>query len=179
MVVPPLGTHDGDGFPRAPSLLERLKAAVAAPPAAAERLIVREQGTAADHLDRLIAAGTVSTHIRTVSGPAGWAARLRIHGGSPVLHLMNRDLAGIEHPTLEGRPPKTKVLHRIDARPAREALVLDVDFTGTGCAAWPAAELLSPELPSPRAVRVEARGAGARLAIDLSGLRIYAMVCGV
>lgn len=185
VVVPPLGTHDGAGFPRESPFLDRVKAGAASGraragrPASAERLFMNEGVTPADHLDRLVAAGTVAPRIRTVSGPAGWAARLRIHGGFPVLHLMNRGLAGIEHPTLEGRPPKTRVLHRIDAALAREALVLDVDLAGTGCGAWPAAELLSPELPSPRAVSVEARGASrARLAIDLSGLRIYAMVRG-
>lgn len=177
VVAPPLGTHDDRGFPRERSLLDRLRATVAAAAAASDRLIIVERGTAAERLERLVAAGTVVPRITTISGPAAWAARLRIHGGRPVLHLMNRDLAGVEHPTLEGRPPKTRVLHRIEAGLAREPLVLDVELAGTGCDAWSAAELLTPEQPSPRVVRVEPRGASAaRLAIDLTGLRLYAMV---
>jgi hypothetical protein len=170
VVAPPLGTHDERGSPRGTPLADRLRTA-------SPRLIVADTAPADERLERLIAAGVVTPRLRVVSGPAGWAIRLRIHEGTPVLHFMNRELAGIEHPTLEGRPPKTKVLHRIEARPAGEPLVIDVDLAGTGCAAWREASLGSPELTAPRAVGLEQRGAGAvRLAVDLGGLRMYAVV---
>ncbi len=167
IVAPPLGTHDERGVRRDVPLADRLQG----------RLIVAGDGAAAERIVRLLAAGTLIPRLRLVSGPTGWAVRLRIHGGLPVLHLMNRELRGIEHPTLEGRPPKTRVLHRIEARAAQEPLVIDVDLTGTACAAWRGASLGSPELAVPRAVGLENRGDGAaRLTIDLSGLRMYAVV---
>jgi hypothetical protein len=170
VVAPPLGTHDERGFPRGTPLADRLREA-------SSRLFVAETVPTAERLERLVATGVVAPRLRVVSGPAGWAIRLRIHGGTPVLHLMNRELAGIEHPTLEGRPPKTKVLHRIETRSAREPLVIDVDLAGTGCAPWREAGLASPELATTRAARLERRDAGiVRLTVDLGGLRMYAAV---
>jgi hypothetical protein len=167
VVAPPLGTHDERGVRRDAPLADRLRG----------RLIVAGDGPAAERIDRLLAAGVLTPRLRRVSGPAGWAVRMRIHGGLPVLHLMNRELSGIEHRTLEGRPPKTRVLHRIEARTARDPLVIDVDLAGTGYAPWRGASLGSPELAAPRTVGLEQRDAGTmRLTIHLSGLRMYAIV---
>lgn len=112
--------------------------------------------------------------LRQISGPTGWSARLRLHGQRLCLHLLNANLQGEPHPTILGGRGE-QILYRINAEPAREPLVLEVDCAGLPSLAH--ATLDSPDLPAARPVIIESAGnERLRLTLNLEGIRLYAMV---
>lgn len=169
-VAPPLGDHTELGRPRTKSVLELLQG----DKALRERVLLLDPELGPENLAELIRKGQFAPRIHPISGPAGWSARLRVHGSRLCLHLLNGRLQGEPHPTVVGGRGEP-ILYRISTEPVREPLVLEVDCSGLPSLAQ--ATLQSPDLSTSRPVAIEDSGKGrVRLAIDLGGVRLYAMV---
>jgi hypothetical protein len=169
-VAPPLGDHNELAQPRVKSLLEILSQ----DKTLQERVLVIDPELGPAVLPDLIRKGQFAPRVRQISGPDGWSGRLRLHGQRLCLHLLNARLQGEPHPSVvdafgEG------ILYRINAEPAREPLVLEVD-----CAGLPSldqARLESPELRSTRPISCKSSGERSlQLTLNLEGIRLYAMV---
>lgn len=169
-VAPPFGERDEHARPRPKSLLKMFQEDSATQ--AGVTVIDPELGPAA--LPELMRQQHFVPRIRVVGGPAGWSARLRVHGERLCVHLLNARLEGVPHPTVKGARGEP-ILYRINTKPARQPLVLDVD--GAGLPEFGPAALESPDLPAARPVRFAALGNGrVRLTIDLEGVRLYGVV---
>lgn len=171
-VAPPLGDCNERATPRASSLLETLKGDAML----RERVLVLDTESGAAVLPDLIRQGQFKPRVRQISGPEGWSARLRLHGRRLCLHLLNARVEGEPHPSFTDYRGG-KLLYRINAEPAREPLVLEVD-----CAGLPPldrARLESPELREARPVSCESAGdKRLQLTLNLDGIRLYATVVG-
>jgi hypothetical protein len=171
-IVPPLGDHDEHAEPRTKSLLEMLKE----DKTVQDRVLVIDPDLGPEILAELIRKEQLAPRLRKISGPKGWSARLRVHGQRLCLHLLNSDLQGVPHPTLEERHGQ-KILQRIITEPAREPLVLEVDCTGLP--SLDHATLESPDLNGSRAVSIQSAGGKRRkVTVNLEGIRLYAVVAG-
>ncbi|MGA3327824.1 MAG: hypothetical protein ABSF45_25470 [Terriglobia bacterium] len=169
-VAPPLGDCNELAQPRAKSLLETLSQ----DKTLQDRVLVIDPEVGPAILAELTRQKKFVPRIRQVSGPTGWSARLRLHGQRLCLHLLNANLQGEPHPTLVGGRGE-KILYRINAQPAREPLILELD-----CAGLPSldqATLDSPDLDTARPITVGSTGNQRwQLNLNLEGVRLYAMV---
>ena len=175
VVAGPLGTHTERGVARGQSgevsLEQRLRSSQAP-----QVVWMGDDFITSEVVTRLVSDGAIVPRI-LARGPQGWAVRLRFHDGKPSLHLLNRYLEGVEHPDIVGRPSTTRVLRSVEAYTSDEPLLVTIDFRGLDPSAWNKAELVSPEIEESRPVGVTVnQDTSAELALDLGGLRIYAMV---
>jgi hypothetical protein len=94
-VAPPLGDRDERAQPRAQSLL----AALQEDTILRQRVVVIDPELGPEILTEMVRKEAFAPRIRPISGPAGWSARLRVHGPRLCLHLLNGKLQGEPHPT--------------------------------------------------------------------------------
>jgi hypothetical protein len=167
-VAPPLGECDEHAHPRAQSLLD----ALGEDQTLQERVVVIDPDVGPASVAELMRKGEFAPRIRQVSGPTGWAARLRLHGPRLAVHLLNTSLQGEPHPTVVDARGE-KILYKIHTEPAREPLVLEVNCTGLP--SLDGAMLESPDLQGRRTVAVQSDKLGrVQLSINLEGIRLYA-----
>ncbi len=167
----PFGTHDEKGFerkkPLSVNLLEKDYPG----------LIVIDSGAGTGYLSKLLDSGVIKPRIKQISGDTGWAARLRVHSrDGVVLHLMNRALDAMPHPTLKdlsGVP----VLLDVNTANTDSRVEYLIDFTDIG-EIWKSAIVLSPELGADnRPVKVEKiSDTLIRVSVDISGVKVYGVV---
>ena len=111
--------------------------------------------------------------IRQTSGDIGWVVRLRDYNGKKTLHFMNSNLKAIPHPTVKdisGSP----VLDKIESLVKNNKLTFEIDdkrFNISDLA------LYSPEIEGgPREITLSKAGRKTIMKVDLTGIRIYAIV---
>jgi hypothetical protein len=172
----PLGTLDERGFQRPVPLGDLLLDGKVSP--GLRWLDPREPRQ--ESLERLIDAGHLHPRILQISGDGGWKARLRLHGGKPVLHLLNRALEATAHPTLReewGDPEEGGILYGIRSRPKDPQLRFEIDLCGLDTVRWAEPVLQSPELGAPRTFGMqESEGGRLALSLDVRGIDLYAVV---
>ncbi|MBN2558317.1 MAG: hypothetical protein JXB33_06155 [Clostridia bacterium] len=164
----PFGTHDENGFPRDKPCSDYLDKNIQ------KGLEIIETSTAGNPLGNLLTSGSFTPVAERLSGDSRWALRLRTSGSGNQIHLLNRALSAIPHPSLRdnsGRP----ILAGIESQSLDNKLVYRIDSTR-----FPMSrpELLSPELgPARRDVQITKSGRrSCEYTIDLDGIGIYAVV---
>jgi hypothetical protein len=172
-VVPPFGTHTSEGKKRPLTLLDQLQS----DQSSCDSLIVLNPKQGPEALDDLISEKKFSQRIKVLGVNCDWRIRLRLTSKGLVIHLLNQALEGLEHPTVMDRWGQTKVLKEIRSKATSEPLIFEVDLTGLNVPRWSEPRMLSPELPTPRDVKIEHLGKEyLRLAVDMKDIRLYGML---
>jgi hypothetical protein len=171
-IVPPFGTHNERGFKRESVPLDQLKASCCG-----ESLKILDGQWSPEIVDELIADGRLSPCATVVGENPSWAVRLRKTDRGFAVHLLNKDLEGIEHPTITDRWGETKVLDRIVSHASDKPLDIKLSLPGVDAGQKLDIKMLSPELDKARVRSFDRKGGGdVNLKIDMSGLRIYGVV---
>ena len=126
-----------------------------------------------DPLENLIQKGTFHPVIRQMSGGAGWAARIRLHGNKTVIHFMNTALKAIPHPTLKD-VPGVPILKDIESKIVDNNLSYEIN---TQKVTLSQLAILSPELgeETKTAEIRNVKHGYTTLNVDLTGIKIYAV----
>lgn len=170
--LPPLGTHTTDNERRKVAVLDELQTDKTAQCA----LVILDPKDGPNVLNNLIVSGAFTPRIRVIANN-DWRIRLRQTTQGIVIHLLNQALEGVEHPTVKDRWGQAKVLKEIRSKASGAPLVFEVNFAGLRPASWSQAVVLSPELPDSRETHVEQIDQHRlRLTVDLTGVRLYAML---
>jgi len=124
-------------------------------------------------LSTLMEQGRFRPVLKQVGGNRHWVARIRIHGGRPVLHLLNTGLVAVPHSDLKDGAG-VAVLKDIDALPGENYVSFQIDTSrvplGSLC-------LRSPELEQQRSGEVPpGRDPHAVVRIDMTGVKMYGVV---
>jgi hypothetical protein len=163
----PFGTHDDKGFKRATPLSVTLMNGKH------KNLVMIETASSSTPLQKLIAEGKFKPLIKQVKGDAGWAARLRIYNGEPVIHFMNTALTAVPHPTIKDNAGLA-ILADINSKVADNKLTYEINtaklhFTKLG--------LKTPELGNTvKPVDVsQGKNGHTIIHVDLTGVKVYAV----
>ncbi|HET6487596.1 MAG TPA: hypothetical protein VFH83_14310 [Spirochaetia bacterium] len=169
----PLGTRDENGRDRERRVMEELMA-LGPPPG----VTVVGSGEPGELVDGLIHQGRIRPAIRASDPSSGYVARLHAYAGRAVLHLLNTLLEGVPDPrTTDEWATANAMLSGIRSLDPTPRLVLEIDFSLLGCAVWRNPRLRSPEVTGDLPLGFRRLDAGrCRLDVDLSRLRLYAMV---
>ena len=166
----PFGTHDEKGFRRKNSLSEVLLNKEY------EGLTITDEALGAKMLSTFIASGKVKPRIKQLSGYQGWAARLRVHSDGVMLHLMNRSMEGVPHPTLKEEGGSNILLDVLSTSENGLTEFL-IDFDGLG-STWDSADAISPEIGSEKRIVTiqKLSDTQVKVAFDLTGIKVYCVV---
>ncbi|OPZ70523.1 MAG: hypothetical protein BWY83_01596 [bacterium ADurb.Bin478] len=161
----PFGTHDEKGYKRKRPLSDAWLRT-----RCRNRLLMDTDGP---FLSTLMEQGRFRPVLKQVGGNRHWVARIRIHGGRPVLHLLNTGLVAVPHSDLKDGAG-VAVLKDIDALPGENYVSFQIDTSrvplGSLC-------LRSPELEQQRSVEVRpGRDPHAVVRIDMTGVKMYGVV---
>jgi hypothetical protein len=171
-IVPPFGTHTEKGATRPTALLNDLVAS-----GYEDSIVLLDEEWHPDMLDDLIEQGHLSPSIRIVGENQSWRARLRRTEGGAVIHLLNSDLAGIEHPRITDRWGRAKVLQSIRSTASGEPLKIELRLPCLNAVDIATAQMLSPELDCPRSLsQMQQAGENLSLEIDMSNIRLYGVI---
>ena len=163
----PFGTHDEKGFLRKVSYSEIIKSGKH------RNLIILESESVADTLKKLSSKKIFKPVISQVSGEKGWAVRIHINDGKPVIHFLNTAMIAVPHPLIRDNGG-TPILRSIDSAIKNNRIVLEVDSNKIPIKAL---SLQSPELKGDiRKTEISDTGKGIyRIKIDLEGIKVYAV----
>jgi hypothetical protein len=169
-IVPPLGIGDAQGQVRSVSLLDRLLGDKTLKHSFTLIDPNWESARVADLVER-----ELSPLIRVEDPGNVWAIRPRRQGSTMSLHILNRCLRGQAHPTVTVRGGKADILKTFSSQAWSGPLVVEVDECSN--VTWARPTLISPELDSPRSIKMERTCDGKiRLTISTEGIRLYAQV---
>lgn len=125
-------------------------------------------------LNQLVTQGKLAPRVRQVSGDGMWALRAKSYQGHVVLHLLNRALAAVPHPTCRDARSRA-ILQAIEATNTQHTAEYLINFAEPE-APWPTAEYLSPETVK-RSVEL-ADPTTIRKKVNLENIRLYALIQG-
>jgi hypothetical protein len=173
-VVAPLGMHDEMGNLRADSFLTELQT----DENLGRSVFFVDSEQCAEELMGWVRSEQIKPRIRLIDESGEWAVRGRLYGDQLAVHIMNRALAGVEHPELLDRGgAKKKVLQEIVSKATADSAILEIDFRGMACRKWQKPVMLSPEFSAPRSVTPTGeQDQILRWKIPLNDLKLYAVV---
>lgn len=164
----PFGTHDEKGYKRdVPLSVKLLKTRN-------NNLILRKGLSIPEFLKDLLLKNKLHPVLIQVSGDPGWAARIRLHNDKPVIHLLNRALTAVPHPTLKDIPGNP-ILKDIESEIIDNYLVFKVN---TGKLKLTDLLIRSPELGDEpgHAYILSSEKGYSTISINLDGIKIYALI---
>jgi hypothetical protein len=169
----PFGSHDENGNRRLRPLSDELLKNQY------DGLIDIDDAQPTDALDALVTQGKLTPRVRQVSGDGMWALRIKSYQGHVALHLLNRALAAVPHPTYHDAHTKQAILQAIKATNTQHTAEYLINFAELGTP-WQTAELLSPETGAEkRSIEVEMAGpTSIRIRVNLEKIRLYALIQG-
>ncbi len=170
-VALPFGTHDEKGFKRAAPLSEKLLKSKYK-----NLTIITTSAITGNPLAQQIQTGKFKPLIRQTAGGTGWAARIRLHKGKPVIHFMNAAMEGIPHATVKD-VPGNPILAGINSKIKDNDLKYEIS---KGSPDLSGLKLLSPEIgDQKRDIRIEKLKNGNTLvSLNLDKINVYAVAQG-
>lgn len=164
----PFGTHDEKGFKRTRPLSEKILKSKYK-----NLILISTSAISGNPLAELIQAGKFKPLMCQIAGDKGWAARIRIHRGKPVIHFMNTAMEGVPHPTLKDVPGNS-ILNGINSKITDNSLKYEISAEGPDLSGL---KLMSPELGDlKRDIKIEkSKNGKAIISVNLDKISVYAV----
>ena len=172
LVSLPFGTHDKKGFLREVPLSELLIEYNY------PDLHIIDSITSTGSLKELVDKNLIHPRIKALKGDGMRALRMRVHDNILHIHILNRALKAIAHPSARSEYSGTDVLARIESINIDCDYVYEIDLGGLGIT-FEDVFLMSPETGDKKTQIRTQRVTDDRIRIyfDLNDIRIYAVIC--
>lgn len=138
----PFGIKDAKGYWRDKPLSDQLISA------GYPGLVLLDDSVADENtVSGLVDKKVIIPRIRQIEGDSTWAVRIRKHGDKTVMHVLNRAIEAIPHPTLTSAVGPMKILKDIKAVHKGDVITYEIDLTDIA-EDWNPSSFMSPETGS-------------------------------